>query len=154
MSLDDGTSSGTMFIIGEDTEIDGILQNGAEVEVEVTMDADGSRYATEIEVVEKDGRASDTQEDHEHPECSGSAGSSSDQEGSGEFTGQADEPRYEGTFISLSDGALMLLVDITEITLITNDNTEFDGILEPDVEVRVRAVNSDGDLIAVEVEVR
>ena len=43
-------ADGTTFYINEHTEIEGTLENGREVEVEMGTDADGAQYAIEIEV--------------------------------------------------------------------------------------------------------
>ncbi|MCH7625678.1 MAG: hypothetical protein IIC83_07115 [Chloroflexi bacterium] len=110
---------GTLFLITDDTDIDGDLAEGVEVEVEA-VELRGELIAVEVEVVEIDIR-------------------------------DLDEERYDGIVedlgsdrFRLEDGTLFLITDDTAI----------DGELAEGVEVRVHAVELNGDLIAVKVVVR
>ena len=158
---------GTSFIIGEETEIDGILRSGAEVEVEIETASDGTRYATEIEVEDHEEGKEDPSEPpedrEEEPVATADDGNKEEEADKNSESGsQQEEPttapeegeelRYEGTLVSFGDSELVVLLDGVETSFIVDEETEIDGTPSAGVEVRVWAVNFDGNLIAVEVE--
>ena len=172
-------ADGTSFIVNQDTDIEGSLRNEVEVEVKLETAADGTRYATEIEVEDEEEaeNLTDTQEDlgqepeglaekeeleeddsgstqsdsHDNEE---SSGSNSHPEGPGTATEERDELRYEGTLVSFLDGKLLLSVDGVETSFLVNDETEVDDSLDQGAEVRVEAIRSDRHLIALKIKVR
>ena len=88
-------SDGTSFIIGEDTEIEGTLQIGVDVEMEIET-IDGIRYVIEIEVEDdEEGRedSSDTGKDREEQPAAADGDSGSGN--GGEEDGHREDPKDE-----------------------------------------------------------
>ncbi|MCH8061675.1 MAG: hypothetical protein IH861_04150 [Chloroflexi bacterium] len=110
---------GTLFLITDDTDIDGDLAEGVEVKVKA-VELRGELIAVEIKVVEIDIR-------------------------------DLDSERYEGIVEDVGDDRFRL--EDGTLFLITDD-TDIDGHLAEGVEVKVDAVELNGDLIAVRIEVR
>ena len=88
-------SDGTSFIIGEDTEIEGTLQIGVDVEMEIET-IDGIRYVIETEVEDdEEGRedSSDTGKDREEQPAAADGDSGSGNRG--EEDGHREDPKDE-----------------------------------------------------------
>jgi len=167
---------GSTFVINDDTEIEGLLYPGAEVDVEATA-SDGSLIATNIELEE---------EPEAKSEYEGAVASFSDTElvlvgGTTYVINDAtkidgtlyvgaevkvkavtydstlyalkikvSELEFEGIVASFSDTEL-ILEDGT--TYVINDDTRIKGTLTIGAEVEVEAIVSNGDFIATEIEV-
>ena len=123
ITLDDGT----IILFDEDTDIDGTLEVGAEVEGTTFTNEDGDIVAVSIEVIEDKDK------------------------GGGKPDKEDSDLDFEGTIASIGDNQITL--DDGTIILFDED-TDIDGTLEVGAEVEgTTFTNEDGDIVAVSIEV-
>ena len=118
---------GTIILIDEDTEIDGTLEIGAEVQGTTITTEEGAIVGVEIEVVEdKDKGGGKPDKDKSDLDFDGAIASFSD------------------TQIVLEDGTIILI----------DEDTSIDGTLEVGAEVQgTTRTTEDGDIVGVDIEV-
>ncbi len=118
---------GTIILIDEDTEIDGTLEIGAEVQGTTITTEEGAIVGVEIEVVEDKDK------------------------GGGKPDKDKSDLDFDGTIASFSDTQIVL--EDGTIILIDED-TSIDGTLEVGAEVQgTTRTTEDGDIVGVDIEV-